>query len=98
MHTRSGLLDLYQHLASSLGTSAAMSVDTIDPEKKGNPVSVTETPVRDDPILLDSGHGDQALKLVGEQRRAQFSDGYNAQLRRKLVGGDQLQSLVIPRC
>ncbi|EIW61736.1 MFS general substrate transporter [Trametes versicolor FP-101664 SS1] len=34
--------------------------------------------------VLESTDGDEALKLVGRERTAQFSEGYNKQLRRKL--------------
>jgi hypothetical protein len=35
--------------------------------------------------LLDESHGDDALKLVGTRRRAEFSEEYNRALRIKLV-------------
>ena len=35
--------------------------------------------------VVDSFDGDEALKLVGRERTAQFSDEYNRKLRRKLV-------------
>lgn len=42
----------------------------------------------DDDVLsvVDSEEGDEALKLVGKERTAQFSEEYNRKLRRKLVG------------
>lgn len=35
--------------------------------------------------LVDSSEGDEALKLVGREREAHFSEEYNAKLRAKLV-------------
>ena len=35
--------------------------------------------------VIDSVEGDEALKLVGRERTAQFSEEYNRKLRRKLV-------------
>lgn len=35
--------------------------------------------------IADSSDGDEALKLVGREREAQFSEEYNAKLRAKLV-------------
>ena len=40
---------------------------------------------RADSESLDVLNGDEALKLVGTWRRAEFSDEYNRRLRRKLV-------------
>ena len=41
---------------------------------------------------LDLSVGDEALKLVGARRIAEFSEEYNLKLRRKLVG--MVQSIV----
>ena len=35
--------------------------------------------------VAESTEGDEALKLVGKERTAQFSEEYNKKLRRKLV-------------
>ena len=35
--------------------------------------------------VMDSSDGDEALKLVGRERETQFSEEYNAKIRRKLV-------------
>ena len=35
--------------------------------------------------VAESSDGDEALRLVGRERTAQFSDEYNRKLRRKLV-------------
>ena len=35
--------------------------------------------------IVDSEEGDEALKLVGRERRAEFSEEYNRKLRWKLV-------------
>lgn len=35
---------------------------------------------------LDASQGDEALRLVGAERSAQFSEEYNLRLRKKLVG------------
>lgn len=35
--------------------------------------------------VVDSYEGDEALKLVGRERTAEFSEEYNRRLRRKLV-------------
>ncbi|TFK73165.1 MFS general substrate transporter, partial [Pluteus cervinus] len=37
-----------------------------------------------DPLSVDLQHGDEALRLVGAERSAQFSDEYNAKLKKKL--------------
>ena len=37
--------------------------------------------------VVESSDGDEALRLVGRERTAQFSDEYNRKLRRKLVSG-----------
>ena len=47
-------------------------------DKKGD-VTVDEFPAE------PSGGGDEALKLVGKERQAEFSSEYNVQLRKKLV-------------
>lgn len=41
--------------------------------------------------LADSSDGDEALKLVGRERTAEFSEEYNRKLRNKLV-------LHLPHC
>ena len=64
---------------------------------------------RDEEVIsvVDSIEGDEALKLVGRERTAQFSDEYNRKLRWKLVSHTfeiivddysnyLLQDLVIP--
>lgn len=38
------------------------------------------------PTQLDTSNADEALKVVGAQRTAKFSDEYNIKLRRKIVG------------
>jgi hypothetical protein len=45
---------------------------------------VTTTSVTDE-------YGDEALQLVGKERQFQFSDEYNAKLRRKLVSWGYLR-------
>lgn len=47
-----------------------------DEEKAGYDVTVS---------VADSVEGDEALKLVGRERTAEFSEEYNRKLRRKLV-------------
>lgn len=39
----------------------------------------------DEKLSLDIQDGDEALRLIGAERTAQFSEEYNAKLRRKLV-------------
>jgi hypothetical protein len=39
-----------------------------------------------DTVTINSVEGDEALRLVGTARTAQFSEEYNRKLRRKLVG------------
>jgi hypothetical protein len=39
-------------------------------------------------ITINSVDGDEALRLVGTARTAQFSEEYNLKLRRKLVGAN----------
>lgn len=38
-----------------------------------------------DVAVYEAGNGDEALKLVGTERTTEFSEEYNAKLRRKLV-------------
>ena len=49
--------------------------------------------------VAESSDGDEALRLVGRERTAQFSDEYNRKLRRKLVsrGHGFLECLKSPR-
>ena len=39
----------------------------------------------DEKLSLDLNDGDEALRLIGTERTTQFSEEYNAKLRRKLV-------------
>ncbi|KDQ64845.1 hypothetical protein JAAARDRAFT_188129 [Jaapia argillacea MUCL 33604] len=55
----------------SLGEKRSASVD----DEKQSAVSISE---------LDSNGGDEALRLVGKERTAEFSEEYNERLRRKL--------------
>ena len=49
-------------------------------------VSVSDTKdVESSSAVLELRDGDEALKLVGAERSARFSEEYNARLRRKLV-------------
>jgi ACS family allantoate permease-like MFS transporter len=53
--------------------------------------SIDQTEVRDEKVGLDtvnSEEGDEALRLVGTVRTAQFSEEYNLKLRRKLVSAN----------
>jgi ACS family allantoate permease-like MFS transporter len=55
-----------------------------DVEKKSQPSEVLE----DEKLGLytvDTSQGDEALKLVGAERKEQFSEEYNLRLRKKLV-------------
>jgi ACS family allantoate permease-like MFS transporter len=63
-------------------TDAKASV--YDVEKKSQPNEELE----DEKLGLytvDSSQGDEALKLVGAERKEQFSEEYNLRLRKKLV-------------
>lgn len=40
----------------------------------------------DEKFSVDLNDGDEALRLIGAERTSQFSEEYNAKLRRKLVG------------
>lgn len=40
----------------------------------------------DEKFSVDLSDGDEALRLIGVERTSQFSEEYNAKLRRKLVG------------
>ena len=54
-----------------------------------NPASLEDqkgdAEVNDTVSVVDSYEGDEALKLVGRERTAEFSAEYNKKLRRKLV-------------
>lgn len=39
----------------------------------------------DEKLSVDLNDGDEALRLIGTERTTQFSEEYNAKLRRKLV-------------
>lgn len=68
-------------MSSNLGSS------TVN-EKKEHPVATDITEAGDertDSASFKSSQGDEALKLVGAYRRANFSDEYNLRLRKKLV-------------
>ena len=54
---------------------------SIDEEKAFDATTTTISEV------AESSDGDEALRLVGRERTAQFSDEYNRKLRRKLVSG-----------
>lgn len=51
-----------------------------DEEKDAYDVAVSESEVP-----VEKAEGDEALKLVGRERTAQFTEEYNKKLRRKLV-------------
>ncbi|CDO74070.1 hypothetical protein BN946_scf185043.g120 [Trametes cinnabarina] len=64
-----------QHRKSLERTDEKLQTRTEDEEKNAYDVAVSE---------VESTEGDEALKLVGRERVAQFSDEYNKKLRRKL--------------
>lgn len=68
-------------------TANEQSHDTDEKREGQVTVDVKSAAVDDraDAESLDALHGDEALKLVGTWRRAEFSDEYNRRLRRKLV-------------
>ena len=59
-------------------------VDDVDIEKKVESVEVHEVEKLDS-YTVDTSQGDEALQLVGVERKERFSDEYNLKLRRKLV-------------
>ena len=60
---------------------------TVTDEKRSSTASGDEKHVYETETVsvTDSSDGDEALKLVGREREAQFSEEYNLKLRRKLV-------------
>ena len=61
---------------------------SVDGSEKGSASRDDEKHSREDEEIasvIDSVEGDEALKLVGRERTAQFSEEYNRRLRRKLV-------------
>ena len=50
-----------------------------DPDEKGGFGAIGTV------SIVESTDGDEALRLVGKERTAQFSEEYNKKLRRKLV-------------
>lgn len=58
-----------------------------DPEKGSTPRDemYKSSDCEDIISVVDSLAGDEALKLVGKERKVQFSEDYNRKLRRKLV-------------
>jgi len=59
-------------------------VDDVDIERKVESVEVHEVEKLDS-YTVDTSQGDEALQLVGVERKERFSDEYNLKLRRKLV-------------
>lgn len=57
-------------------------VGDVEKSKHSTEASIDEKVSNDS---IDLGNGDEALRLIGIERTAQFSEEYNIALRRKLV-------------
>lgn len=66
---------------------ANMTDGGVTDEKRSSTASRDEKQVYETETVsvTDSSDGDEALKLVGRERETQFSEEYNAKLRRKLA-------------
>jgi hypothetical protein len=67
---------------SSITTDTKTPVD--DVEKKSQTIEDEDEKLG--LYTVDTSEGDEALQLVGAERKEQFSEEYNLRLRRKLVG------------